>query len=107
MKWFDKWFAKKCQQAWENARNGNEIEPEPNYIGKPARVTSRRASTGSDLHANGTTFTLYNASGGYVVELRNYDLKTDEYKNSLHVIPTGDELGKNLEHIITLEALKK
>lgn len=105
MKWFDNWFAKKCQQAWENARNSNDSEPETIYSNKTGRVTAVRRS--SELNSQGTTFTLYNASGGYVVELRNYDTKTDEYKNSLHVIPSGDELGKNIEHIITIEALKR
>jgi hypothetical protein len=61
----------------------------------------------SKLHSQGISFTLYNASGGYVVELRGYDVKNDQHNVSLHVIPNKDDLGESLSHIITLEMLRK
>jgi len=65
-------------------------------------------STGNTrLHSQGISFTLYNASGGYVVELRGYDVKNDQHNVSLHVIPNKDDLGQSLSHIITLEMLRK
>lgn len=108
MKWFDNWFAKKCKQAWDNAQTNESDEtiptakyPSINTV-KPSRI-----SRASELSSRSTTFNLYNANGGYVIELRTYNSKIDEWDNSLHIIPNGQELGKSIEHIITLEALKK
>ena len=58
---------------------------------------------GSD---NGMSFTLYSASGGYVVELKQYDRKTDRYDNKLHIINSDENLGERIGHIITLELLR-
>lgn len=107
MKWFDKWFAKKCKQAWEEA---NEPKEETmNYINsaKTVRHARLRGDNDSSLNSHGTQFTLYSASGGTVVELRDYDNNTDRVKNILYVIPSDKDLGEQLGHIVTMEALKR
>ena len=109
MKWFFKWVANKCKQATEE----NEYAAEREY--ESARPNLRSARTGlaiskssnSELSSRSTTFNLYTANGGYVIELRNYDDNRDVWNNSLHIVPNGEDLGKTIEHIITLEALKK
>ena len=51
-------------------------------------------------------FTVYPASGGFVIE----HYKQDRYKDSdgptLTIVNHGDELGKAVEHIIAIEALR-
>lgn len=110
MKWFDKWFAKKCKEAWDTAHSeetglNESIQPTAKY--PSVSVKPSRLSRSSELSSRSTTFNLYNANGGYVIELRTYNSKIDEWDNTLHIIPNGQELGKSIEHIITLEALKK
>ena len=113
MKWFDSWLNKRIRQIIDD-ENSSTVEdaysPIPGYntISKVRRSMNPIVSTSSDsLNSHGVCFTLYNANGGYVIELRDYDPHTERHKNSLHVIPNGGDLGKALEHIITLEALKK
>ena len=67
------------------------------------RKTSVSAAIGSD---NGMTFSLYKASGGYIVEYRQYDRKTDRNDNQLHIINNDDDLGEKIGQIITLELLR-
>ena len=106
MKWFDKWFFKKCQQAWDNAKNPvDEDSPAWSLRGKGRGLVST-ASTRS-LESNGVNFRLYNANGGHVVELNHYDSQTDRQTTGLHIIPSSEDLGQSLAHIITVEALKR
>lgn len=104
MKWFDKWFAKKVRHAWENA---NKLEQDcdavpSSYGRKNGLVVSTRS-----LESNGVNFRLYNANGGHVVELNHYDSQTDRQTTGLHIIPSSEDLGQSLAHIITVEALKR
>ena len=107
MRWFDNWFTKKVHWANNTADEGPNL---PNLImtgskrAQRSPVTSRESG---ELESRGTAFTLYNANGGHVVELRHYDEKSDRMKNSLHVVPHEQDLGEALNHIITYEALKR
>ena len=114
MKWFTKWFNKKVKQAWEEAQNSPQedckYEDKLNYALSKGSQLGRNVpvSTRSDtLQTNGTNLTLYNANGGMVVELRSYDFNTDRHNNILYVIPKDQDMGQQLAHIITLEALKR
>ena len=59
------------------------------------------------LNTRGTQFTLYNANGGTVVELRDYDPINDRVHTLLYVISSEKDLGEQLGHIVTMEALKR
>jgi hypothetical protein len=91
MNWFRKKFAEWTRQAWEDARN----EPMP-----PVEQDSINGKTS-------IRFTIYPASGGYVIE----HYKQDRYKDintgpSLTIVSHGDSIGTAVDHIITMEALK-
>jgi hypothetical protein len=116
MKWFDKWFAKKCKQAWESPRD-ESMEEEKGYttskgafgLSVPNRVSiaGKTARVDEGLRSYSTNFALYNANGGTVVELRSYNENTDRNQNVLYVIPSDKDLGQELGHIVTMEALKR
>lgn len=103
MKWFDRWFAKKCRQAWEEQNQPMEANINTAKI-RPARLSRDHDST---INTRGTQFTLYNANGGTVVELRDYDPMNDRVHNVLYVISSDKDLGQELGHIVTMEALKR
>lgn len=105
MKWFDKWLSNKMKQAWDEPQEQDKYS---NNIGsaKPYRPTIK-INADDGLQSRGTNFTLYNANGGTVVELRNYDQNTDRHNTVLYVIPTESDLGQQLGHIVTMEALKR
>lgn len=93
MGWFRKKFNGWVRQAWNDAQESECVD------------TTLRAHDG----INGKTsvrFTIYPASGGFVIE----HYKQDRYKDSdgptLTIVNHSDELGKTVEHILTMEALK-
>ena len=64
-------------------------------------------SRGSQLDSRGMNFTIHMANGGYVLEYSTYNDKTDRHDNTLHIIPSDQDMGQGIAHIITLERLRK
>jgi hypothetical protein len=95
MGWFKKKFAKWVREAWENSRDED----------KTYAVDSVRPHEGVNGKSS-VRFTIYAASGGHIIEY----YKNDRYKEhdgpELVIVNQGDELGKTVEHILTMEALK-
>ena len=52
-------------------------------------------------------FTVYNASGGKIVEISHYDSRADRHHTSLHIITSDEDFGESLGKIAFLEVLKK
>lgn len=94
MGWFKRKFAKWVREAWENARNDEGYATD-----------SIRAHDGISGKSS-VRFTVYPASGGFVIE----SYKQDRYKENdgptLTIVNHGEELGKAVEHIIAIEALR-
>ena len=93
MGWFKRKFAQWCREAWENSRtelvDHDVIRAHDGISGKSS-----------------VRFTVYPASGGFVIE----SYKQDRYKENdgptLTIVNHGDDFGKAVEHILTMEALK-
>lgn len=96
MKWFDRWFAKKCKQAWEEEKDLT--------LESAGSVVSLTSS--STIDSRGMNFTVYRANGGHIIEHRVYDRKTDRHDNSLHIITDDKDLGEEIGRIITYENLR-
>lgn len=95
MNWLNRWFAKKCKEAWEY----NSSQPD-------CKLTGSIAVDDTRLSSQGMNFTVYRANGGHVIEHRVYDRKTDRNNNSLHVITDDKDLGEEIGKIITFENLR-
>lgn len=52
-------------------------------------------------------FSVWSATGGKVIQLSSYDPRTDRYNNSLYIVTDQENLGEELAHIITREALSR
>lgn len=108
MKWFDKWFAKKCKQVLSESQNeGAESDAKYATNISTGNLVRPRAVRDEGLRSPSTNFALYNANGGTVVELRSYNENTDRNHNVLYVISSDKDLGQELGHIVTMEALKR
>lgn len=59
------------------------------------------------LSSEGMRMQIYKASGGYVVETRNYDRRKDENFHTMHVITEDQNLGDALGKIVMMEALQR
>ncbi len=58
------------------------------------------------LDSEGMRFTVFKASGGFVIETRTYDRRKDESNNKIYVITEHQDLGAELGKIITMESLR-
>ena len=58
------------------------------------------------LDSEGMRFTVFKASGGFVIETRTYDRRKDESNNKIYVITENQDLGAELGKIITMESLR-
>lgn len=94
MGWFKRKFAQWSREAWENARTEEVYATDT--IRKHDGINGKSS----------VRFTIYPASGGYVIE----SYKQDRYKENdgptLTIVNHGDDLGKAVEHIIAIEALR-
>jgi hypothetical protein len=75
----------------------------------------------NDSHANNTIqidedtidsercikFKVFNASGGRIIETSFYDSQKDRNRRSLYVITNDQEIGHEIDKIITMEHLKQ
>lgn len=66
-------------------------------------ASSRSIDEGEDS----LNFTVYNASGGKIVEVKNYDHKKDCWNRSLHVITSDEDFGESIGKIVFIEMLKR
>jgi hypothetical protein len=93
-----KWLLNKIKEAKqeENMNYGVLAKPSSLSVGGPSIDQPDRA----------IQFTVYNANGGRVIETRRYDRKTDRNTNGLYIITSEQDFGKEIDKIITMEALK-
>lgn len=109
MNWFDKWLANKVKNYWEN--NGdekrNKIVKEKYTLSSGLVGQAIRPETRSDIDSQpDLNFRMFRAENGYVMEVRQYDKRTDRHSHNLHLISDGENLGHSIAKIITLETLR-
>jgi hypothetical protein len=90
MGWLKRKFAEWSREVWENSRSEQTLV---RGADTPSPKTSVR-------------FAIYPASGGWIIEHSKSDLYKDNDGPTLTIITDFDDLGKTVEHIITLEALR-
>jgi hypothetical protein len=92
------WFRQKLQSF---------IFPQDNEVVETKTHRRGVLVRGSSLDSRGMNFTIHMANGGYVLEYSTYNDKTDRHDNTLHIIPSDQDMGQGIAHIITLEMLRK
>lgn len=58
-------------------------------------------------HENTINFSVINAAGGRIVQVRYYDRKQDRHSNKLHIITPDENLSEALAHILTIETMSR
>ena len=73
-----------------------------------ATVSARGGRHNEILKPNGLQFTVYAAEGGNtVIETSMYIRKEDDYQHKLFVVTEGEDFGKQIGEIITMERLRR
>jgi len=100
----------KKRQGWIKrllSRSRDDEGANMNNIG--LTVTPGRLDRGDpqiDQPERAIQFTVYNANGGRVVETRRYDRQKDRSQTGLYIITGEQDFGKEIDKIITMEALR-
>lgn len=92
MKWFDRWFARKCQYVWDRQNDVVEsvaVSEDPHDLNDGLRIDLKRVI------------------GGSIVTFRHYDRKRDEGYQKTYIITDEQEFEKELGKIITLESMRQ
>jgi hypothetical protein len=98
MKFIFRWLGKKIKES------SNSKYPRIS-LAKSEEVCSD--SDGYTLSSRrGTTFKLYKADGGHVVETSYYDANHDHHQG-MYLITEDQNLGERISHIITYEGFKR
>jgi len=95
MGWLKRKFAQWSRDAWENSRDEDKT-----YV-----VDSVRPYNGIDA-SKSIRFTIYPASGGYVIEHYKNERMRENDGPTLTIVNNGDSIGQAIEHAIAIESLK-
>jgi len=60
----------------------------------------------NSIDMEGLAFHVMPARGGTVVQIRQYDRKSDRSNNVTHVIPDGEDIAERIGHIVSMELLR-
>ena len=99
-----RWMLKAVKDAVDAERNANQVSIGLQPDVKSLRIGRSEASI--DQPERAIHFTVYSANGGRVIETRRYDRKTDRHANNLYVVTSEQDFGREIDKIITLEALR-
>lgn len=97
------WFLKRWVINWVREDWEKESELKSSLRGSQANLISTDNSINSD---QAIRFNVYHANGGRVVEVSKYDSLKDRSKRGLYVITNDQDFGREIDKIITMEALK-
>lgn len=100
-----RWMLKAVKEAVQEERG--EVAEKERYANIPVPRSLSAGSPSIDQPDRAIQFTVYNANGGRVIETRRYDRKTDRNSNGLYVITSEQDFGREIDKIITMEALKQ
>jgi hypothetical protein len=100
MKWFDRWFRKKCIQAWEN-------RDEPDVIMKPATRGISLIEEDSAPWQDGLRINIKKVIGGFVVSFRTYDRVRDRSDERHYIITDDQDFNTELGKTITMESMRQ
>lgn len=109
MNWLEKWFFNKFKKAWDadaHMFGSDAVKKSSSNLNSSAFLV-KEAERDSIEDDRAIMFKVIPASGGRVVETRFYDKKKDRWITSLYIIQSGDDFGKNIEKILSMETLKQ
>jgi len=104
MKWFDRWFVRKCKWAWEN-RDIADVAESP-FV----RSTSTKHLVIQEDEApwnDGLRITIKKMIGGFVVSFRTYDRIKDRSDERNYIITDEQDFNSELGKIITMESMRQ
>jgi hypothetical protein len=99
MKWFDRWFVRKCKWAWDNKHLAYEDIAESTA---PSQIVC------DDPHSlnDGLRISIKKVIGGSVVTFKKYDRRKDQTDDRSYIITADQDFNHELGKIITMESMR-
>jgi hypothetical protein len=103
MKWFDRWFRKKCIEAWER-RDEPEVVSHSNKVSH----TGMGLVSGSEEEpwGDGLRINVKRIHGGTVVTFYRYDDHRDRSDHRHYIIHEDADFNIELGKLITMESMR-
>jgi hypothetical protein len=102
MKWFDRWFVRKCRWAWENKDIADVAETSRSGSAKYTVVEEDMAPWNDGLR-----ITVKKMIGGFVVSFRVYDRVKDRSDDRAYIITDEQDFNTELGKMITMESMRQ
>ena len=102
MKWFDRWFVRKCRWAWDN-RDIADVAEQPRLASAKGLVIEEDIAPWND----GLRIGIKKMIGGSVVSFRIYDQHTDRTDIRNYIITDEQDFNTELGKIITMESMRQ
>ena len=104
---FKRWLYKIAEESWNERKHELEKNAVNAISMKSLGITTISAGAPNiDQPERAIRFTVYNANGGRVIETQRYDRQKDRHANGLYVITSEMDFGREIDKIITMEALR-
>jgi len=103
---FKRWLLSMVKEEVARERGEQVNQKERNYVPATLAIGGISTSQSIDQPERAIHFTVFNANGGRVVETRRNDRKSDRSYNGLYIITNDQDFGREIDKIITMEALK-
>jgi hypothetical protein len=103
MKWFDRWFVRKCKWAWENK---HFIDASKEGMLSSGRVPTELVDDDPHSLNDGLRVSIKKVIGGSLVTFRHYDRKSDRHEHKTYIITSDQDFNLELGKIITMESLR-
>lgn len=109
MNWFFNWLNRKCRSAHDADERRNIISvsnkrSQSKYLSSPGEIEVGSITLERE---RALRFHVFQATGGRIVETQRYDHNHDRNTTGLYVITSDQDFGRELDKIITMEALKR
>ena len=101
MKWFDRWFVRKCRWAWDN-RDIADVAEQPRLASAKGLVIEEDPGWNDGLRIG-----IKKMIGGSVVSFRIYDPRTDRSDTRNYIITDEQDFNTELGKIITMESMRQ
>lgn len=94
MKWFDRWFMRKFQWAWDNRHVYQTATPSMPVEDDPHELI------------DGMRIAIKKVVGGSLVTFKSYDKRADRMDNRTYIITADQDFNTELGKIITMESMR-
>ena len=102
MKWFDRWFAKHAERAWNNKRDYDTTSGSRSLKSRGIAVSVDR-----DLESRSSvTFRFHSATNGTVAQVSWYDNARDMHESELYIINSDADFGNEVASIALQHRLR-